>query len=218
MAKQVIHSKREFLIGISSLLLGVVLGVFVTNIKPFLGSLLLPTSDKNQLNSFQSKRVPFSFKYPNDFKIAVQPDWAVYQDRDRVEAINLGTLDAAPNAGGPATGYILVEKTEVLTDETLEQKLKQEYEQETAEMKSEMRKTGYSFSRPAPTFTKVKVGNADGVKVTLENQNGDANFAPVWETYYVERRGLRYIIGLTTMDKVEKAKFESLLSTFDFQY
>jgi hypothetical protein len=218
MTKPPRNNKRELLIIIFSVMTGVFLGfIFSNKINLVLNNSFLSKHDKSREIIFESNRVPFAFKYPKDFKIAVLPDRAIYQFDNRVEAINLGTFDAAPNAGGSATGYIIVNKVP-LTGLTLEEQLQQEYQQETAAMKAGMGKNAGSFTRPVPTYTKVQIGNSEGIKVMVEDPNRSANFFPTEATFYVERRGLRYIIGITTSDKVEREKIEAILKTFDFKY
>lgn len=194
---------------------GLVIGYFTNPyVNEHLSSLFV---SEQQEFTFQSKRAPYSFKFPKNFKMAVLPDWAVYQFEPRIDAVNLGTFDAAPNAGGSATGYIIVEKTSV-GSLTLEEKLTKEFKVQSESIATDRKQRGGTLQDvPLPVMTKVQIGNAEGIKVSKTDPTV-SNFAPVNEKYYVERRGLRYIIGITSSDPQERKKIEAILQTFNFQY
>ncbi len=184
--------------------------------------------DKSQNNGkygdwvvFQSARVPFSFKHPSDYKLGVHSNGHVYQFDDRVEAINLGTFDAAPNAGGPAKGYLIVEKYGIADGISDEDRILYSYRESYKYFKEQKLKRGETNipteEEYLPILTETKIGNAEGYKLTT-NKFSQGTFSPTLTIYYVYRRGLLYTIGITTNDDMEVKLIEDILQTFDFQY
>lgn len=170
---------------------------------------------------FQSTRVPFSFKHPADYKLGVHFNGHVYQFENRVEAINLGTFDAAPNAGGPSKGYIIVEKYGITDGISEEDRILTTYRDSYKYFKEQKLKQGETNipteEEYLPKLTVTKIGNAEAYKLTT-NKYSQGTFSPTLTQYYVYRRGLLYIIGITTSDDMEVKMIEDILQTFDFQY
>lgn len=170
---------------------------------------------------FQSTRVPFSFKHPSDYKLGVHSDGHVYQFEDRVEAINLGTFDAGPSAGGPSKGYIIVEKYGITDGISEEDRILNSYRESYEYIKEQKLKQGetniLTEEEYFPKLTETKIGNAEAYKLTT-NKYSQGTFSPTLTKYYVYRRGLLYIIGITTNENEEVKLIEDILQTFEFQY
>lgn len=170
---------------------------------------------------FQSTRVPFSFKHPSDYKLGVHSNSHVYQFKDRVEAVNLGTFDAASNAGGPSKGYIIVEKYGITDGISEEDRILSSYRESYEYFKEQKLKQGETNipteEEYLPMLSETKIGNSEAYKLTT-NKYSQGTFSPTLTKYYVYRRGLLYTIGITTSDDMEVKLIEDILQTFDFQY
>lgn len=178
---------------------------------------------------FQSTRVPFSFMHPPDYKLGVHPNELLYQFVERVEAINLGTFDAEPNAGGPAHGSIIVEKYDVLSDHGVseEDRLLNPYRKKYKHFKEQKLKQGETNIPTEedylPKVRKIKVGNAEGYELIPSKYSERRNMASFTRrmfnrSIYVYRRGLLYIIRIHTDNAKEAQLIEDMLPTFNFQY
>jgi hypothetical protein len=198
------RSRHIFLGLIIGIGVGVVFSQFI-NLFPF-NPFQKTQTQSLQMITYESKRAPFSFLYPNTFEIGVQSDNHVYQFDNRIEAINFGTQDKLPNAGGDGIAYLIVEKRSI-SGLSSEEELLQEYEDAI--------KNFGEGNVDSPTITVVKIGNADGIKV-VQKPLGAFSFTNT--KYYVDRGGLRFIIGIMTKDPNDLEQLESIFSTFNFYY
>ena len=153
--------------------------------------------------------------------MGVHSNGHVYQFDDRVEAINLGAFDALSNAGGPSKGYIIVEKYGITDGISEEDRILNTYRDSYKYFKEQKLKRGETNipteEEYLPILTETKIGNAQAYKLTTSKYS-QGTFSPTLTKYYVYRRGLLYIIGITTSDDIEVKLIEDILQTFDFQY
>lgn len=207
--------KAHFLLSmVVSFALGIGIGYLRGTGTSFLPKPAPVVEDRERIITFKSSRVPFSFMHPANFPVTPLQDRFIYQFDNRVEAINLGTLDNSPNAGGPGEGYIIVERY-VVDSTTPEQRLLQENEARVNGLKSIFE----DYTEPEPVITKTILGNGEAYQIsaTATRQTG-GNLAPVAAKYYIEREGLRYIIGITPHDTERAIQMQAILQTLHFDY
>ena len=160
--------------------------------------------------TYESKRAPYSFKYPSDFKIGIQSDSHVYQFEERIDAVNLGTEENTPN-GNDGTAYLIVDRYP-LDGPSIEETVQTDYELALASL--DYYDDDKKKLQP-PQIIPIKIGNVDGFKVI---QQPVGTFASGNTKYYVDRSGIRYTIGTLTTNEEKLIELESILETFNFSY
>lgn len=197
------------------LIFGVVIGFFLKSLITS-SSIIFSDTEKSKQVTFDSGRVPLTFKHPSDFPVMAITDDFLYQRDNWLEYINLGSLDIGPSNPPEGEAVVIVEKLPMtqFAQKTPEEIILQEYKDQIESMK----KIQKNFKSDLPELEKIKLGNVDAFKV-INNSQLRGTFDNSTEKIIVVRpHGVIYTIIIEPRNPQRAVQLKAVLQTFEFKY
>lgn len=197
------------------LIFGIVIGFLLKSL--FVNSLItFSDSEKSKQMTFQSSRVPLTFKHPSDFPVMAITDDFLYQRDNWLEYINLGSLDIAPSNPPEGEAVVIVEKLPMVqyAQKTPEEIILQEYKDEIESMK----KIQKNFKSDLPKLEKIKLGNVDAFKVIINSQLRGTFDNSTERIIVIRPHGVKFTIIIEPRNPQRAVQLQSVLQSFEFNY